>query len=222
MREQIAEQERELLGRNLEADKSDVETIGKQELRDYVTFTPQSVLQKDFEKPDEVVAESLAQIEGARDKVEEVVAIALVKGVHHALTLLEAQKDSYLTDEVHRRLIEHIRAGKELQDFKEGVPPWQILHMTLFEVALPGQNKNSEDDKHTLLELVGTMQQFFAGMRTVGTAGNAHYVMELAVAEGSNDIVLYVAVPTDYIDLFEKQILSLFPSVRLTEQVHWI
>ena len=220
MREQIAEQERELLGRNLEADKSDVETIGKQELRDYVTFTPQSVLQKDFEKPDEVVAESLAQIEGARDKVEEVVAIALVKGVHHALTLLEAQKDSYLTDEVHRRLIEHIRAGKELQDFKEGVPPWQILHMTLFEVALPGQNKNSEDDKHTLLELVGTMQQFFAGMRTVGTAGNAHYVMELAVAEGSNDIVLYVAVPTDYIDLFEKQILSLFPSVRLTEQVH--
>ena len=34
LREQIAEQERELLGRNLEADKSNVETIGKQELRD--------------------------------------------------------------------------------------------------------------------------------------------------------------------------------------------
>ncbi|TVL95840.1 MAG: hypothetical protein CV087_24105, partial [Candidatus Brocadia sp. WS118] len=220
LRGQIALQERELLERNLEADKSDVETIGKQELRDYVTFTPQSVLQKDFEKPDEIVAESLAQIEGARDKVEEVIDIALEKGVHHALTLLESQKDAYLTDEVHRRLVEYIRSGKELQDFKEGVPPWQVLHMTLFEVALPSQNKNDVSSKHTLLELVGTMQQFLAGMRTVGSAGKSHYVMELAVAEGSNDIVLYVAVPTEYIDLFEKQILSLFPGVRLTEQVH--
>ncbi len=219
LREQIAEQERVLLGRNLEADKADVETIGKQELRDYVTFTPQSVLQKDFEKPDEVVAQSLAQIESARDKVEEVVAIALEKGVHHALMLLETQKDAYLTDEVHRRLVEHIRSGKELQDFKEGVPPWQVLHMTLFEVAMPGRI-NKEDSGHSLLELVGTMQQFFAGMRSVGSVSNAHYVMELAVAEGSNDIVLYVAIPSEHIDLFEKQILSLFPGVRLTEQVH--
>lgn len=219
LREQIAVQERVLLGRNLEADKADVETIGKQELRDYVTFTPQSVLHKEYERPPQVVAESLAQIDGARDKVEEVVAIALEKGVHHALSLLEEKNDSYLTDEVHRRLVEHIRAGKELQDFKEGVPPWQVLHMTLFEVALPGRI-NKEASEHSLLELVGTMQQFFAGMRSIGSISNGHYVLELAVAEGSNDIVLYVAIPSEHIDLFEKQILSLFPGVRLTEQVH--
>ena len=98
MREQIAKQERELVGRNLEADQADVETIGKQELKEYVTFTPKSVLDKEHVKTPEDYAASHAQIEGARDKAQEMVELALEKGIHHALSVLEGQKDSYLTD----------------------------------------------------------------------------------------------------------------------------
>lgn len=219
LREQIAAKERELLGRNREADNTEFETLGKQELKDYVTFTPQSVLSKEFQPDRESEATTLAQIESAHDKVSEVVAIALEKGVHHALSMLEKQQSAYLTDEVHRRLIEEIKTGHQVEGLKEGVPPWQVLHMTLFEVAMPSLVSNTNQERE-LVDLAGMMQQFFAGMRLVGQDKNAHYVLELAVAEGSNDIVMYVAVPNNQVDLFEKQILSLFPNAMLTLRMH--
>lgn len=219
LREQIAAKERELLSRNQELDHTDVETIGKQELQEYITFTPKMVLDETYEKPPEEYATSLAQIETAVDPVQEVVTIAYEKGLHHALTVLEKQGNAYLTDEVHRRIVEDIRAGHQVQGLKEGVPPWQILHMTLFSVSLPDRSA-SDTEKRSLVELYGIMQQFFAGMRSVGTLSKAHYVLELAVADKSDDIVLYIAVPNQHVDLFEKQILSLYPHIQLEQQMH--
>jgi tRNA isopentenyl-2-thiomethyl-A-37 hydroxylase MiaE len=60
------------------------------------------------------------------------------------------------------------------------------------------------------------MEQLYSGLRSIG--GDAHYTLEIAVAEGSDDIVFYVAVPTSGADLFEKQILSLFPHAHVTEE----
>src|SRR6056297_1508919 len=65
------------------------------------------------------------------------------------------------------------------------------------------------------------MEQFYSGMQGVGYGkGVDHYTIELAVANESDDIVLYVAVPNEFITLFEKQILSLFPKAVITEQQH--
>ena len=65
------------------------------------------------------------------------------------------------------------------------------------------------------------MEQLFAGLRTIGSAkqGN-HFVIEIAVADKSDDIIFYVAVPDEFKSLFEKQTLSLFPHAVLTEQAH--
>ena len=218
LREQIAKQERELLGRNLEADQADFETIGKQELREYVTFTPQSVLHKEHRPTPEDEVEALTRIEDTKDKVGELVDLALERGVHHALSILEKQQDAYLTDEVHRRLVEEIKTGRRVEGLREGVPPWHVLHMTLFEVTLPRLSEAGSE--RGLLELAGMMQQFYAGMRSIGRISHTHYVMELAVAEGSSDIIMYVAVPNEHIDLFEKQVLSLFPAAVLTLRMH--
>lgn len=219
MRNQIAAKERELLDRNPEADRADVETIGKQELKEYVTFTPQSVLAKERQaSPEETKAAEL-QIEQAKDPVTEVVLMAFEEGIHKALTALETQNNPHLTDEVHRKLIEEIRLGRQVQGLKEGVPPWQVLHMSLFEVALPSQG-SPDTRERSLTELFSVMQQFIAGMRSIGSLSKAHYVLELAVAEKSDDIVVYVAVPNNHTDLFEKQVLSLFPGARVTLQLH--
>src|SRR6056297_838305 len=65
------------------------------------------------------------------------------------------------------------------------------------------------------------MEQFYSGMQGVGYGkGVDHYTIELAVANESDDIVLYVAVPNEFITLLEKQILSLFPKAVITEQQH--
>lgn len=220
LRAQIAQREREMLGRSAEVDRADQETIGRQEIKSYTSFTPKNILHPEYELQGRALAESVGAVETSHDPVEEVMQIALEKGIKNALTVLEKTDNAYVIDEVHRRLIEHIKTGAEVADLKEGVPPWHVLHMTLYEVALPAQ-KAVDGRELQLAELVGMMEQLLAGLRTIGSAkeGN-HFVIEIAVADKSDDIIFYVAVPNEFKNLFEKQTLSLFPTAVLTEQVH--
>jgi len=90
--------------------------------------------------------------------------------------------------------------------------------MTLFEVSLP-EHHNAEEDRVELKTLLSTMEQFYAGMQTVGSPkAPSRYTLEIAVSNKQDHIIFYTAVPTQFINLFEKQILSLFPTAVLTEQ----
>lgn len=220
LRQQIANKERELLDRSPEADSQDMETVGKMQMKEYTNFTPQRILHPEYELEGQSLHESVKQVETASDPVEEIFQLAIEKGIKNALTVLDKTENAYIIDEVHRRLIEHIHTGASVADLKDGVPPWHVLHMTLYEVTLPAQ-KASDGSTRSLEELVGMMRQLFAGLRTIGSAkeGN-HFVIEIAVADKSDDIIFYVSVPNDFKSLFEKQTLSLFPHAVLAEQVH--
>lgn len=219
LRDRIAASERELLGRNSEADAADLETVGKQELFEYGTFTPKTVLGDGHEITEHDLTASTMHVESSTNKTEEIIKLAQEKGIRNALSVLEKLSDADIIDEVHMALVEHIKSGKEMQDLKEGVPPWQVLHMTLFEVTLP-EFKGEEGNKQ-FGELVALMEQFYAGMQGVGEGrGTDHFILEVAVKNNSDDIIFYVAVPNEYVSLFEKQILSLFPKAVLTEQLH--
>lgn len=219
LRQRIAERERELLNRNPESDQADFETAGKQEVKEYGKFTPKAVLHDDYQLPDQAVSEAAQQTEIAHDPVAEILELAFEKGIHNALRVLDKLDNPYVTDEVHRQLIESITEGRQVQDLKEGVPPWQVLHMKLFEVTLPELTQG--DKQLALQELSGMMEQFFLGMQSVGTIDNInHYTFEIAVTGNSSEIVFYVSVPGRYVDLFEKQVHALFPNATLIEQVH--
>jgi hypothetical protein len=220
LREQIASKEREVLSRSPEIDNEDAHTIAKKELFEYGTFTPNSVLSKDHQLKPEELSASVEQVLGSRTPIEEILVVAKERGIYNALSVLEKTNNAFTTDEVHRKLIELIKGGAQIANLKEGVPPWQILHMTLFEVALP---ELSHKDGHELglSELVSMMEQFYAGMQSVGSSKSRdHYGIEISVAEGSDDIIFYVAVPSLYVDLFQKQILSLYPNAVITSQQH--
>ncbi|MFT5849904.1 MAG: hypothetical protein ACI9H6_000730 [Patiriisocius sp.] len=219
LRQQIAEKERTLLDRAPEADQLELETVGKQELFEYGTFTPNTVLTQELQMEPEELASHAEHISTSTDAVEEIVKLALEKGIHNALSVMEKSNNPFATDEIHRRLVELIKEGGQVQDLKEGVAPWELLHMTLFEVALP-EIRTKDGHDHQLPELFGMMEQFYAGMQAVGQKKNEHYVLEVASPEGSDHIIFYVAIPTQYVDLFQKQILSLYPDVVLTEQKH--
>jgi hypothetical protein len=220
LRQQIANKERELLDRSPEADDADMETVGKMQMKEYHNFTPQRILHPEYELEGQSLHESVKLVETASDPVEEILQIALEKGVKNALTVLGKTDNAFIIDEVHRKLIELIQSGVSIADLKEGVPPWHVLHMSLYEVTLPSQ-KAADGSVRSLEELVGMMRQLFAGLRTIGSAkeGN-HFVIEVAVADKSDDIIFYVAVPNEFKSLFEKQTLSLFPHAVLQEQVH--
>jgi hypothetical protein len=220
LRGRIAERERELLGRKTEIDHSDTETLTRQEIKHYTSFTPKIILDKDYQLSEEAVKQSLDAIEISRNPVEDIMQIAIEKGIKNALSILERTNNAFIVDEVHRRLIEQIKTGATIGDLKEGVAPWHILHMTLYEVMLPAQ-KDGEGREQPFAELVGIMQQLFSGLRTLGAAASGnHFVIELSVADKSDDVVFYVAVPNEFVTLFEKQTLSLFPNAVLLVQPH--
>jgi hypothetical protein len=220
LREKIAERERELLVRNPEADRADTETIGRQEIKEYASFTPKMILDRDHELSDTEMASSVEQVFVSHDPVKDIIDLAMEKGVRNALSVLDKVENAYVVDEVHRQLIEHIRSGAQVQGIKEGVSPWHMLNMTLYEIMLP-EVKNKEGREYQITELVGMMEQLFAGLRTIGSKeADNHFVIEIAVADNSDDIVFYVAVPNNFVTLFEKQTLSLFPHADLTLCAH--
>jgi hypothetical protein len=220
LREQIAAKERELLSRHVEPDQQDYEQVAKEAIYEYGSFTPERILTKSYQLTPTELANSSEQVATSSTPVEEILQMAQERGIHNALSVLDRARNAFATDEVHRRLIELIRSGVQIGELKEGVPLWSVLHMTLFEVALPDSTEHSGHN-HPLSEIVGMMEQFFSGMQHVGQyEKNHHYAIEIAVADNSDDIVFYVAVPNQYVDLFQKQVLSLYPNAMLTEQVH--
>ncbi|MBY0538040.1 hypothetical protein K2P47_01425 [Patescibacteria group bacterium] len=220
LRERIAVRERELLGRTTEVDHADYETIAKQELYEYGMFTPKVILNPDHAFDDHDLASHTELIVTSHDPATEIVTVAFEKGIRNALTLLENVESPYVIDEVHRQLIEYIKQGRTTQDLKEGVPPWAIMHMSLFEVTLP-ELKGANDKEYQLADLVGMMEQLFAGMRSIAHKDPRNtMVFEIAVADSSEDIVFYTAVPSEFVTLFEKQTLSLFPRAVIVEQLH--
>ncbi len=220
LRERIAERERELLSRNPEIDRADTETIGRQEIREYASFTPKVILDREHALDAPALAASIEQVAVSHDPVSDILALAAEKGIRNALSVLEKVNNAYVVDEVHRQLIEQIRTGSGIQDLKENVAPWHMLSMTLYEVTLP-EVKGKDGHEYQLTELVGMMEQLFAGLRSIGSEqAENHFVIEIAVADNSDDIVFYVAVPNKFVTLFEKQTLSLFPHAELIVQSH--
>ncbi len=218
LRGQIAARERDLLARNTETDQVDLETAAKEEVKEYIDFRPQTILHEDHQMPEDEVVHHAEQLSTSSNQVEEVVRLATTEGIRNAMSVVEKIDNGHIIDEVHRSLIELIKSGKKVQDLKEGVPPWQVLNTTLFEVAL-SEFKDTEDKSRGLSELVSMMEQFYAGMQAV-SVDDRHYTIEVATSAEDDNIVFYVAVPNTYIDLFEKQTLSLFPNAVITEQKH--
>lgn len=218
LREQIAARDARVLSEHHQ-NQENASEFTREVLNAYAEIKPEAVL-ADSQRLDDQVLEKLAdQVISTPAQIEEVMQMASLHGIKNALTLLEKLNLPHVTDEVHRLLIDEIRKGHLPAGLKEGVPPWQVLHMSLFEISLP---EYKEEGKETELKaLLSAMEQFYSGMQAVGYSGTpTHYTLEIAVAEGSDQIIFYIAIPTAAIDLFEKQILSLFPRAVITLAEH--
>ena len=222
LRERIALRERELGARESTVDAADYTALAKQELREYSEHSPEVVLDPAHRLTPDIERGLAQQIQDAKHVVEEVLHVAQEYGIRNVLTVVEKLTDSFRIDSVHDALIAHIRTGKQVADFKEGAPMWNILHMTLFSVALPEAQREDEKDQE-LSRAISAMEQLYAGLSALsGSHGKEalHFSIEIAVSDKSDNIIFYIAVPTLYVDLFEKQILSLFPHALVTEEVN--
>lgn len=164
-------------------------------------------LNLDPEKDDETMAELRSLME--------------TKGIKNALAVLEKLNSPHLEDDFHRFLVQYLVSRMNVPGLGEGQPTWKALHMTLYEIALPDLVKDENDLRKPLKELISSMEQFYAGMMAVGNAYQGeppYFALELAVPVDRPQLLFYASVPNGRADLFEKQLLAIFPDAHVVRQ----
>ena len=150
-------------------------------------------------------------------KMGELLGLLQEKGIWNTLAVVEKLNDPHVEDDFHRFLVQYLKQGFPLDGLKDKSPLYRALHMTLFEIALPKGDKQSEEK--TLNEFIGSMEQFYAGMLSVSAekTDDNYFSLEIANPNHSEESIFYASVPEAKKDLFEKQLLSIFPNAKIQE-----
>jgi len=202
------------------------EQVVHEEIRAHGARKPEEILTPSYVLPNEEAETLVLNLlpEEHDSQIGELLMLAHEKGVRNALSVLERMARPHLEDDFHRALVEYIKEGHTVAKLPEKRPLWNVLHMTLYEIALP-EVPDEEAKQKSLKELISGMEQFYAGMLSIAEpktqkreSRSVHFTLEIAVADKSDEIVFYASVPDNKKDLFEKQLLSIFPNAQIHEQ----
>lgn len=212
LRNQVAQKEKMLSekGLNYQKDEALVDEISR-----YKDKLSSEVLHTNFQIPERKISEIVLNLEPEKhdDRMSELINIIQTKGVKNALDVLKAMKDPHLEDDFHRMLVQYVQGNYPVKNISKEVQ--KSSNFVLYEIVLP----ESEDGKQrSLREVFFAMEQFLSGMSSLNTKDTRdnHFTIEIANANGSDQFVFYVSVPISKKDLFEKQITSLFHTVKLS------
>ncbi len=216
LRDQVAVRERELMARGAEVKRDDVVS---DKIRDYSYVPAQKVLHPEYKKPAHTLQELALNLtpEEHDVKISELIAILEEKGIKNALDVVAQLNDPHIEDDFHRFLVQYVKKGLPLLDLKPKSDLFKSLSMTLYEVSLP----DSSHDEHqkNLKELVSAMEQFYSGMASIEDKNDPgrYFSLEIANPNHSEEFIIFVSVPDTKKNLFEKQLLSLFPLAKIRE-----
>ncbi|MDQ5971292.1 MAG: hypothetical protein QG566_238 [Patescibacteria group bacterium] len=217
LRAQLKEREQKIIesGSDITREQLAHDAIHEYRKIDPTEVMHQSAVLKDHE------AEALVlrlKPENHDHKMEELLGILLEKGISNTLALVAKMNNPHLDDDFHRFLVQYLHSAKRVPGLKEGTPLFKSLDMKLFEISLP---EPTEDNKKGLKELLSAMEQFYAGMHSVGEGRHNyernHFTLEIALSNNSDQFIFYTAVPSNKADLFEKQILGVHAHAKIVE-----
>ncbi len=150
--------------------------------------------------------------------MEELLGILLDKGIKNALSIVEGMKNPHVDDDFHRFLVQYLQSTGAIPGLKASTELYKALDSKLFEVTLP---EVLESEKKGLKELLTAMEQFYAGMHSVGLGrenkDKSHFTIEIALSNVGEQFIIYAAVPSAKAGLFEKQLLAVQPDAKVRE-----
>lgn len=219
LRAQVAQKERELSRHNEIRPQAE---IIHERIIEHRTTPAEQLLTPSYTVPEGEVA-VLAQSLRPRipaDALAELNTFAEQKGIKNAFALLEKMDNPHLADDFHRLLVSQVASGVPVQSLGEKDPARQALNMVLYEITLP-EPKEGDSGTRPLKELISAMEQFYSGMLSVesGVSGEpTYYSLELAIPADRPELTFYAAIPRSKADLFEKQLLAIFPDAYIAPQ----
>ena len=229
LRSQIAQKEAELAARRGEAPSAEERArIVSEQLTEHHAADARATLENSYamDRPAQEdaasrILESL-NLGGSEVAVRDLMRTMETRGVKNALAVAERLNNPRVWDDFHRFLVRYIAAGLPAAGADLRAPRFRALHMTLYEIALPEPDKEVPGARQkTLKELVSAMEQFYAGLLSVEQANPGepdYFALELAVPAEGAELQFYAAVPNGKKNLFEKQLLAMFPDAHLVPQ----
>ena len=198
-------------------EKISSDEIIREEINSYKKQTPEEVLHQDF-------ALTHSQVEGIvldlspeehDTKMTELLGMLQEKGIYNTVQVVESLKNPHIEDDFHRFLVEYIKKGYPVTDLKEKTQLFRALHHTLYEITFPDAEK--EEKQKNLKEFISSMEQLYSGLLDAGGTKGTHDYITIEIANSNNDqeTVFYMSVPNERTDLFEKQVLSIFPKSKV-------
>lgn len=225
LKERIAEKEKEL---DAPASVFETERVAKREIVQYAETPAPAVLHETVVLAEHDATRTALQLEPEEHdtQIDALLKIVAEKGIRNALSVAAKMDNAHIEDDLHRALIRYIAEGLPVGgDFVaralESSATWRALHMTLYEVQPQGAFKREEEQKG-LEHMLASMEQLYSGLLAL-SSGNKEskqnvFSLEIAVPQGTEDAMFYIAVPSKKKDLFERHVLSIFPNAKLIEQ----
>ncbi|HAT68147.1 MAG: hypothetical protein A2481_00660 [Candidatus Yonathbacteria bacterium RIFOXYC2_FULL_47_9] len=219
LRAQIAERERAagVSGQTLERP-----VIVQEKVEEYRAQPAAQVLAPDYQlKAHELEEGVLKMGKEHEETIDELVRVMMERGIKNALTILEKLNDPHIEDDFHRFLVQFLADESIANSVSKERALFRALRMRLYEVTLPPVD--SRGASRSFADLVTGMEQFYSGMLSIEnpSAGwldvKNYFTLELALSNFSSEIVFYASVPIERADLFEKQVLSVYPDAKLRE-----
>ena len=232
LRSVVQSRERHLLSHpESETRQQERAAIIDSEIANYSVQNADRVLHEHYKMPAQEQWEIILDLspEMHDKRMEGLMQVMQEKGVLNAIQVARGMNSPHIDADFHRFLVEYLKKGYPTYGLKETLPIAKALKQTLYEVALPESKGDAEEKRKNLKELISSMEQFYAGMLSIsGTGGSKssygtelvenQFTIELAVSNGGEEFVFYVAVPDQKRDIFEKQFLSIFPNAKLAEK----
>lgn len=220
LRAHVAEKEKALVDKGHFENAS--EKASTEVITEYMKVPVEQAVHKDLRIEESHADEIVLKLkpESHDTVMEEILGILLTKGIRNAMAIVESMNNPHIDDDFHRLLIQYLRTGQIIDGLKEGTPLWKELNMTLFEVTLPPASTEGEE-KQGFKEFIGAMEQFYAGMNSISSGYNNeqenYFCLEVALGNQSDEVVVYSAVPTRFVSLFEKQVLAFYHDAKVVE-----
>lgn len=220
LRERVAQKEQQFWQ---DQTPSKTESVISQEIISYAQSDPETKLEEHLIIENPKFEEILHHIGSLphREKVRELYKILAEKGVLSALKIAQAQNNPHIEDDFHRVLVEYVKSGALVPGLDKAESVAKELRMSVFEVTIPFAGAQEGVAPTSYKEVASAMERFYVGMLPSAGASAVGYgplVLELALANFSNDIVFYLSVQEHMKDLFIKQILGAYPMAKISEE----
>lgn len=215
LRTRVDEAERVLSARQVERPR---EYAAAQVVADYKALAPAVEPQSAEAQPDAIHLSLPPEMHD--EKMGEFIGILQERGARKAIAAVEATHNPHLIDDFHRLLVAYLADGNAAKDLESKTPLARDLNMALYDIVLP-ETAEAEEKRRPLRELISSMAQLYQGLLSIQPSkqSRANIVFEIANPVGMSSVSFYAAIPIEAAELFERQLLSVFPKARLNRRI---